>query len=123
MRKKVTIPAADLLKEVGSNNALVDVYLHPHENKIIIVEKKEITFSNLRRIMSTTNLIADVELDAEKKNLIVETEKEIRLGDSDQFILSENEVSYIGVGQSSKTNRARENSLRLKAINKHSQSE
>lgn len=65
--KKVTVPAADLLKEVGSNNALVDVYLHPHENKIIIVEKKEITFSNLRRIMRTTNLIADVELDAEKR--------------------------------------------------------
>lgn len=109
------IPHDQILKFPGSNKSLVDIKMHPNENKVIVVEQKEISFTELKHLFgNTTNLIADVQI--EPQNVRVELESERRMGDASDIIVDDRGIrSYI---DSKTRNKDRQTELRLDSIKK-----
>jgi sensor histidine kinase regulating citrate/malate metabolism len=112
------IPFEQILNAAGSNRSLVDVQIHPYENKVIIFEKKEISFAELKRMVgNTTNLIADVQIETSNNRVRVELESEQRFRNTvDVFVNDNNGIRLYH--DASRLNKDRQDELRRIAINK-----
>ncbi|WP_334078136.1 hypothetical protein [Paenibacillus sanfengchensis] len=111
-----SISADTILRTEGTNRRLIDIQFHPTENKIVVLEKKEISFAELKKMLGgTTNLIADVRVDNSNNRALVKLEKDRRLRDMEQEIVCE-EDGYRVYNNGTELNRKRQKELRLEAI-------
>jgi len=110
------IPFEQILNLAGSNRSLVDVQIHPYENKVIVFEKKEISFAELKRMVgNTTNLIADVQIETSNNRVRVQLESETRFRNS---LIQMDLDNFRLYHDASRLNKDRQDELRRIAINK-----